>query len=290
MAELLIRKKRIISNLNKLKEYSPNNIYVLKANAYGLGIENIVSILKEQNEDFFAVSNIEEAMRVRKIDSECRVLILGDVDKKDIDLVKTYNFEPTLFSQKQMEKYRGLRVHVSFNTGLNRLGFDKLVDFPKILSVYSHISDAFNEKRVKEQIEKFEAFAKHYPNIPKHLFSTETLLKYGKKYEYCRIGMGLYGFNEGFLKVAYLKVKVLQQRLVKKGEYIFYGSSNKAKKDMQIAILELGYKDINIQNACMDMMYMPIDKKLADYVYIDIKSEKQLASLSTLIKRRIIDK
>ena len=82
MAELLIRKKRIISNLNKLKEYSPNNIYVLKANAYGLGIENIVSILKEQNEDFFAVSNIEEAMRVRKIDSECRVLILGDVDKK----------------------------------------------------------------------------------------------------------------------------------------------------------------------------------------------------------------
>ena len=132
MAELLIRKKRIISNLNKLKEYSPNNIYVLKANAYGLGIENIVSILKEQNEDFFAVSNIEEAMRVRKIDSECRVLILGDVDKKDIDLVKTYNFEPTLFSQKQMEKYRGLRVHVSFNTGLNRLGFDKLVDFPKI--------------------------------------------------------------------------------------------------------------------------------------------------------------
>ena len=59
---------------------------------------------------------------------------------------------------------------------------------------------------------------------------------------------------------------------------------------MKIAILELGYKDINIQNAFMDMMYMPIDKKLADYVYIDIQSEKQLASLSTLIKRRIIDK
>lgn len=290
MAELIIYKKRLISNLKKIREYSSNNIYVLKANAYGMGIENIAKILLEEGENFFAVSNIEEALKIRKLDAKCRIMILGDVDKKDLELVKKYIFEPTLFSEKQIKKYKDIAVHLSFNTGLNRLGFDKLVDFPKILSVYSHISDAFNEKRVKEQIEKFEAFARHYPNTPKHLFSTETLLKYGKKYEYCRIGMGLYGFNEGFLKVAYLKVKVLQQRLVKKGEYIFYGSSNKAKKDMQIAILELGYKDINIQNACMDMMYMPIDKKLADYVYIDIKSEKQLASLSTLIKRRIIDK
>ncbi|WP_311679030.1 alanine racemase [Sneathia vaginalis] len=288
MAELLIRKKRIISNLNKLKEYSPNNIYVLKANAYGLGIENIVSILKEQNEDFFAVSNIEEAMRVRKIDSECRVLILGDVDKKDIDLVKTYNFEPTLFSQKQMEKYRGLRVHVSFNTGLNRLGFDEPVDYPNILSVYSHISDAFNKKRVMDQVNRFDEICKNYTNVKKHLFSTEAMLLYPNKYDYCRIGMGLYGFNEGFLKASVLKVKVLQKRSIKKGEYIFYGSKNIAKKDMDIAILELGYKDINIQNACMDMMYMPITEDIGDYVYIDIDSEKQLASLSPYIKRTLI--
>ena len=66
MAELIIYKKRLISNLKKIREYSSNNIYVLKANAYGMGIENIAKILLEEGENFFAVSNIEEALKIRK--------------------------------------------------------------------------------------------------------------------------------------------------------------------------------------------------------------------------------
>lgn len=288
MAELLIYKKKIISNLEKIKTYSNENIYVLKANAYGFGIENIAKILKD--EKFFAVSNIEEALRLRKVNKYCRILILGDIDQDKLYLLKKYNLEPTAFCKDHLEKYKGLSVHLAFNTGLNRLGFDRPVYYPKIESIYSHISDAFNLKRTEEQIEKFDKICKFYKNIKQHLFSTEALLNYKNKnkYDYCRIGMGLYGFNEGFLKAGILKVKVLQKRTVKKGDYIFYGSKNIAKKDMDIAILELGYKDINIKNACMDMMYVPITKDIGKYVYIDIKSEKQLASLSTYIPRIII--
>ena len=140
MAELIIYKKRLISNLKKIREYSSNNIYVLKANAYGMGIENIAKILLEEGENFFAVSNIEEALKIRKLDAKCRIMILGDVDKKDLKLVKKYTFEPTLFSEKQIKKYKDIAVHLSFNTGLNRLGFDKLVDFPKILSCLLYTS------------------------------------------------------------------------------------------------------------------------------------------------------
>lgn len=287
MAELLIYKKRIISNLEKLKKYSKNNIYVLKANAYGLGIENMVKILADEN--FFAVSNIEEALRIRKINKDCRILILGDVDKNNIELLKKYNLEPTVFSENQIEKYKGIPIHLAFNTGLNRLGFDKPINVSNVKSVYSHIADAFNKKRVEEQINKFDKICKYYNGVKNHLFSTEAMLEYPNKYDYCRIGMGLYGFNKGFLKSFSLKVKVLQKRSVKKGEYIFYGSKNIAKKDMDIAILELGYKDINIKNACMDMMYMPIIEDIGEYVYIDVASEKQLASLSAYIPRIVIE-
>lgn len=287
MAELLIYKKRIISNLEKIKRYSKDNIYVLKANAYGFGIENIAKILKY--EKMFAVSNVEEALRLRKINNDCNILILGDVDKKNIEILKKYNLEPTAFCSEHLEKYKGMGVHLAFNTGLNRLGFDKPIKYEHILSIYSHIADAFNKNRVNEQIEKFDEICKFYPSIKTHLFSTEAMLNFKNKYDYCRIGMGLYGFNDGFLKSCMLKVKVLQKRSIKKGEYIFYGSNNIAKKDMDIAILELGYKDINIENACMDMMYIPITEDVGKYVYMDIKSEKQLASLSSYIPRIIIE-
>lgn len=287
MAELLIYKKSIISNLEKIKTYSKDNIYVLKANAYGFGIENIAKILKK--EKMFAVSNVDEALRLRRICEDSSILILGDVDKKDVSLLKKYKFEPTAFCREHLEKYKGMGVHLSFNTGLNRLGFDKPIEYDNVISVYSHIADAYNKKRVNDQIKKFDEICKFYKNVKTHLFSTEAMLNFKNKYDYCRIGMGLYGFNYGFLKSCTLRVKVLQKRSIKKGEYIFYGSNNIAKKDMDIAILELGYKDINIKNACMDMMYMPITEDIGKYVYVDIKSEKQLASLSTYIPRIIME-
>ena len=197
LVNLEINKSNLGKNLKIVRSINKNLICVIKDNAYGLGIENILPILLENKCDYFAVAYIEEAVKIQKLlenlklknqNGKIKVMALNYVKPENLGDAIRNNIELTVFNFSQLLDYlkildeffenMTLKIHIKVNSGMNRLGFDKneileLVKIVKkynlnnksknrleIISIFSHISDAENQAETEKQVEKYEKILK----------------------------------------------------------------------------------------------------------------------------------
>ena len=197
LVNLEINKSNLEKNLKIVRSINKNLICVIKDNAYGLGIENILPILLENKCDYFAVAYIEEAVKIQKLlenlklknqNGKIKVMALNYVKPENVGDAIRNNIELTVFNFSQLLDYlkildeffenMTLKIHIKVNSGMNRLGFDKneileLVKIVKkynlnnksknrleIISIFSHISDAENQDETEKQVEKYEKILK----------------------------------------------------------------------------------------------------------------------------------
>ena len=197
LVNLEINKSNLEKNLKIVRSINKNLICVIKDNAYGLGIENILPILLENKCDYFAVAYIEEAVKIQKLlenlklenqNGKIKVMSLNYVKPENVGDAIRNNIELTVFNFSQLLDYlkilddffenMTLKIHIKVNSGMNRLGFDEneileLVEIIKkynlnnksknrleIISIFSHISDAENQDETEKQVEKYEKILK----------------------------------------------------------------------------------------------------------------------------------
>ena len=197
LVNLEINKSNLEKNLKIVRSINKNLICVIKDNAYGLGIENILPILLENKCDYFAVAYIEEAVKIQKLlknlklknqNGKIKVMALNYVKPENVGDAIRNNIELTVFNFSQLIDYlkilddffenMTLKIHIKVNSGMNRLGFDEneileLVEIIKkynlnnksknrleIISIFSHISDAENQDETEKQVEKYEKILK----------------------------------------------------------------------------------------------------------------------------------
>ena len=197
LVNLEINKSNLEKNLKIVRSINKNLICVIKDNAYGLGIENILPILLENKCDYFAVAYIEEAVKIQKLlenlklknqNDKIKVMSLNYVKPENVGDAIRNNIELTVFNFSQLLDYlkildeffenMTLKIHIKVNSGMNRLGFDEneileLVEIIKkynlnnksknrleIISIFSHISDAENQAETEKQVEKYEKILK----------------------------------------------------------------------------------------------------------------------------------
>ena len=197
LVNLEINKSNLEKNLKIVRSINKNLICVIKDNAYGLGIENILPILLENKCDYFAVAYIEEAVKIQKLlenlklknqNGKIKVMALNYVKPENVGDAIRNNIELTVFNFLQLLDYlkilddffenMTLKIHIKVNSGMNRLGFDKnaileLVKIVKkynlnnksknrleIISIFSHISDTENQAETEKQVEKYEKILK----------------------------------------------------------------------------------------------------------------------------------
>ena len=197
LVNLEINKSNLEKNLKIVRSINKNLICVIKDNAYGLGIENILPILLENKCDYFAVAYIEEAVKIQKLlenlklknqNDKIKVMSLNYVKPENVGDAIRNNIELTVFNFLQLLDYlkilddffenMTLKIHIKVNSGMNRLGFDEneileLVKIVKkynlnnksknrleIISIFSHISDAENQDETEKQVEKYEKILK----------------------------------------------------------------------------------------------------------------------------------
>ncbi|WP_258454695.1 alanine racemase [Pseudoleptotrichia goodfellowii] len=92
LIKLEINRKNIEKNLEKIKSINKNIICVLKDNAYGLEIKNILPILIENDCFYFAVAYIGEALEIKKIiqkkypdkADKIKIMTLNYIEEKEI--------------------------------------------------------------------------------------------------------------------------------------------------------------------------------------------------------------
>lgn len=237
---------------------------VVKANAYGHGIEAVCKAVEEYA-DFFAVANFMEAVKIRLFNTSTKVLILGKVDKRDLDFCRRNNISISIGSLDEFDMYGmsldGVSIHLQVNTGLNRFGFRSITDFKKALyiisdrsfvleGVYSHFATKSNDKMfIKKQNYRFLQFKSVVKdaNVIFHIANSfASTLGNCYRYDMVRTGFLMYGNmkNEYMCKPAVEIVsRVVNILDVRKGESIGYDRTFYATKSMKIAVVPVGYAD-----------------------------------------------
>jgi len=138
---LEINKKNLLFNFWQLKKRIGDKVKiaaVVKANAYGHGLREVVSILKDQA-DYFAVDSLHEARQIKDL-TESKILILGYTIFADLPEVVQDDFQQVVANFKTLKKLNTLAknkkkivsIHLKIETGTSRQGIF-LKDLPKFL-------------------------------------------------------------------------------------------------------------------------------------------------------------
>jgi len=243
---------------------------VVKANAYGHGIERVYEGLR--GADGFALLDLAEAQRVRALGWRGPVLLLeGVFEARDLELCSRLDLWHTVHCDEQIDMlaaHKTLqphRVFLKMNSGMNRLGFtperfaaawtrlNALTQVDEI-SLMTHFSDADGERGIAHQVEAFERAARDLPGERSIANSAATLRHADStRADWVRPGIVLYGSAPDFpandaahwqlQPTMTLSTKLIGVQTLQPGDTIGYGSRFTAEAPLRIGIAAVGYAD-----------------------------------------------
>lgn len=327
MCRFVIDLKGILGNFNKAKKKLSENVKicaVVKANAYGFGVEKIAKLLDNQA-DYFAVARLSEYLKLKKIGIKTPILILSPLLEQDMQIAIKNGAEITIASFEGLlcainyaaEHNLCAKVHLKVDTGMNRYGFKDLKEFKDALKiikksksvvlvgVYSHFYDVCKDVLDKQFaiFERFQIITLKYKFKPVfHMASSSTLSNKDYQLDMVRLGIDLYLSDRHLFET-----EILQIKNIKCGERVSYGGTFTAKCDMKIAVCAGGYADgisrklsccgeviINgkiakiIGRVCMDCFMAnitDIDAKVGDKVLIFGKMQENSISVCEVARK-----
>ena len=124
-----ISKKNLLGNFSVFKKLAgrANVACVVKANAYGHGINEVVSVLTKKA-DLFAVDSLEEAHAAASVADNKPILILGYVPTFQLKEAVAADLSLTVYNLETLKDVASLKmkvkVHLKIETGLNRQGIN----------------------------------------------------------------------------------------------------------------------------------------------------------------------
>jgi len=243
---------------------------VVKANAYGLGLESVTATLARAGCKTFFVADIAEARRVRSRARAATIYVLNGFTPEWGDAFIDINARPVINSATELAEWDafvsarawqgGAALHV--DTGMHRLGLsadEAAALAPRaqtenhgIALLLSHLACAENPDHPlnARQIQLFRELHMLYPGIPASLANSSGIfLGSAAHYDLARPGAALYGVNptpgrpNPMQSVVELTGRILQLRSVARDETVGYGATWTAKRSSRIAVVALGYAD-----------------------------------------------
>ncbi|TCD14291.1 alanine racemase [Oricola cellulosilytica] len=244
---------------------------VVKANAYGLGVEQVVPALLAAGCDTFFVALPQEGVAARKIAPKAEIFVLNGVHEQSVATIAEAGLIPVLNSLEQIELWaghcssRGLNVACALgvDTGMNRLGLavaDMLAFRTRNVSehvvspllVMSHLAcaDQPDHPLNRLQLESFQRVTEAFDDVESSLANSAGILLGGKYlFGVTRPGIALYGGAatlEGanpMRPVVTLEARIIQLREARKGETVSYGAAETLERATKIAVVAVGYAD-----------------------------------------------
>lgn len=255
---------------------------VVKADAYGHGDEHIVRCLAEKcGIKYFAVSNLDEAIAVRKFAPEAEILILGYTPPEYAHEISMYNIIQGVVSTEYAEALvkntpEPIRCHIKIDTGMGRIGLKhdspeacadeiaQMMKIPKLCveGIYTHFavadSDApdniaYTDMQERFILDTFDELSSRGIHLRHCHFmnSAATCYRNSSRSTLSRAGIILYGLHpdisldipEGLEPVMELKAVISHVKTVQAGDCISYGRTFVADREMRIATVTIGYAD-----------------------------------------------
>ncbi len=278
----LSRLKNNVSVIKSLNSPDTKIMAVVKADAYGHGEEQICRCLAQDcGIEYFAVSNLDEAIAVRKLCPDSEILILGYTPPEYAHEISQYNIIQGVVSTEYAHMLvkntpTPIRCHIKIDTGMGRIGLkhnspescageiesimktDKL----SVEGIYTHfaVADSYDPENIAytDRQEKFicdtyDILVNHGINLPHIHFmnSAATCYRNNSKSTLSRAGIILYGLHpdisldipDDLEPVMSVKAVISHVKTVNKGDCISYGRTFTADHEMKIATVTVGYAD-----------------------------------------------
>lgn len=320
MKALIVEKEKIKNNLQKIKQYVMQDekkvkiIAVVKGNGYGLDIWQYAQFLADNGIEIFAVSTVEEAVKLRQSGISQKILMLSSTAiEEEIQTLVENDIIISIGSKEAgeaaekiaAEKNIKIKAHLKIDTGFGRYGFlynevQQMVENIKkwhnikIEGTFSHFSIAFFAKKdgyTREQYKRFMGCVKILKENDidtgmLHICNSSAMLKFPEMHlNAVRVGTALLGRvlvpnTIGLKKVGYLASNVAEIKVLPKGYNIGYSNSYKTKKEIKVAVVPCGYADGYNMIADKDM-FRKIDK--LRYIVRDVKNAFKKQSLKVTI-------
>ncbi len=250
---------------------------MVKAFSYGSGSVEVARLLEFHKVDYLAVAYADEGVVLRKAGIRLPIMVMSP-DEASFDSLLEYHLEPELFSNTifnsfeiyiQKQGITNFPVHIKFNTGMNRLGFEvsealtisnkiKTSHFFLVKSAFSHLAASESEEMDAFTLEQSMLFDTACQELSKglgyqfvkHLSNTAAIFRKPElQYDMVRLGIGLYGVDTANQKelslqtVASLKSTIAQIRKISENETIGYNRNGKLSRNSIIATVRIGYAD-----------------------------------------------
>jgi alanine racemase len=230
---------------------------VIKANAYGLGVEPVALALQAAGCETFFVAHLEEGMELREILPEAEIYVFHGVQKNEFADFAAYNLIPVLNNPAQLENWDAeypAAAHI--DTGMTRLGFDinevELLHGQNLCLLMTHLACAELPRSPSNyaQIQYFDKVAQQFPHVRRSVANSYGIYL-GKEFHanLARPGLAIYGGNPTPAKpnpmenVIRITAPILQINRLADDSSIGYGATYMAKKGDVVATLAIGYAD-----------------------------------------------
>jgi alanine racemase len=243
---------------------------VVKANAYGHGIERVYEALR--GADGFALLDLAEAERVRALGWRGPVLLLeGCFEPRDLELCSRLNLWHTVHHDAQIDwlaahkTQQPQRVFLKLNSGMNRLGFaapafraawTRLNALPQVeeISLMTHFSDADGAGGVAGQLARFERATEGLPG-ERSLANSAAVLRHAQAAagDWVRPGIMVYGSapdhpqhtaaHWNLRPTMTLRTQVIALQQLAAGDTVGYGNTFTAERALRIGVVACGYAD-----------------------------------------------
>lgn len=257
-------------------------ISVVKADAYGHGVEFVANKLDSIGSDMFAVSNMEEAQQLWRGDIEKPTLILGYTPPEYAQKLAELKIRQAVFSADYAKALsdaavkcgKQVYVHIKLDTGMHRIGFDSYTDegvaeaiascrLPGLIpeGVFTHFAAADRDgdsdgSYTRAQYDRFVAAIDKIEQSGvkfeiKHCCNSAAIFTHSEMHlDGARPGIIMYGLmpsdmleNPGFEPVMSFKSVISMIKRLPAGMDISYGRTFTTPRDMTVATVTVGYAD-----------------------------------------------
>lgn len=270
---------RLRSNLEAVRALAaPARVMaVLKANAYGHGLEAVARCLAPRV-DAFAVALVEEGIALRRLGIDKPVLVLGGTWTRQIPLFLEHDLTitvPSIARLLDLEQAAAAaktvaRAHLKIDTGMERIGVryynaQSLLEAAarsrhvRVEGIYSHFAnaDAPDLAHARLQLERFLEVLRFYerhslPAPERHIANSAALLRLPEaRLDLVRPGILLYGVYPYADAPRAIEVqpalswrtRVVYFKVVEPGSPVSYGSTWKSDHRVRVVTVPVGYGD-----------------------------------------------
>jgi alanine racemase len=272
-AYALLNRNALRHNLEQVSVYAPaaKVMAVIKANAYGHGVERVANALTKA--DAFAVARVDEGIRLRQAGCSKAITVLeGFSSAEQLDAILHYQLDTVIHCSEQLPLLQNtsgidrLSVWLKIDTGMNRLGF-KAQEFPFVyqqlqrcallkhpIRLMTHLAnaEAENDAFTARQLGVFNTLTQGI-TAPRSVANSAGLMAWPAAIaDWVRPGIMLYGISPfpdktaaalGLQAVMSLHSQLIAVKPVAKGETVGYGGSWRCEENTLLGVIAMGYGD-----------------------------------------------